>query len=184
MCGGCHRGEKGCHAVAQHGDIVTYLKNLIQPVRDIYNGHTARLQAANGAEQVLHFTFRQRAGGLVHNKHLGVCSQCLHNFYYLLVLHRKGLHLFLHGKGTANGIYQFLRAAVHRVPIYKAVRLHAFIAQKDVFCHCKVWEQVELLMDDGNARGARLHGILKVNRLAFIQNATAVVVVYAGENAH
>ena len=99
-------------------------------------------------------------------------------------LHRKGLHLFLHGKGTANGIYQFLRAAVHRVPIYKAVRLHAFIAQKDVFCHCKVWEQVELLMDDGNARGARLHGILKVNRLAFIQNATAVVVVYAGENAH
>ena len=153
-------------------------------MRDIHNGHAARLQPANGAEQVLHFAFRQCAGGLVHNEHFGICGQRFHNFYHLLVLHREGLYFFLHGKSSADGIYQFLRTAVHGGPVHKAVHLCAFIAQKNIFCNCKVRKQIKFLMDDGDACLARLHGVFEVNRLALIQDGAAIVVIYASQNTH
>src|SRR5580658_5960568 len=153
-------------------------------MRDEDEAHAAPRQLAHGSEQPLGFGAGQPCGGLVHEQHAGVLGQGLDDLDALL--HRGAEPGHWRGPRPPDVNSGALKDP--RGPpgdLAWAVPEGAWLpAQEQVLGHGHFLDQAELLVDDSDARGARLSGACQVDGLAVDGDRPGVVRVQAGEDLH
>jgi hypothetical protein len=99
-----HTGH-GAHidqpAIAQHGHAVGDALQLLEPVRHVDDGHTARLQQIDLLEEVRGFARRQHGGGLVEHQHTRVVLQVARDLHHLLLADAQARH----GRGRVDVLH-------------------------------------------------------------------------------
>ena len=172
------------HAVAQHRIAVTDLHDLAQLVGDKDDANVLLFQRAQDLKYVLDLRVGQRGGGFVHDDDLGVHQKRAGNLHDLLV---GGVQVAHHGAGV-----QAKRHALKYLPgfrdharmVQKAVFLFQLPADEHVLIDREVVDEVQFLMDEGDARVQRLAGVLESLRLVVQQNLPRVGPEHAAQNIH
>ena len=178
------RGE-GLHLapVAQDGDPVAHLEQLLEPMRDVEDGHPARLEAGDDPEQPVDLRWGQRRGRLVEDQHLALGGERFGDLQQLHLGHTERLHprprrdlqpdLREHGLGIAEEP----REVHHSGATGQAL-------EEDVLGDGEIGEEIELLVDDPDPGPDGGHRAPRSVRLAFQQDGALVRLVQAAEQLH
>ena len=138
-------------AVAQHGDAIRYLEDLVETVRDVNDSQSLLLQARDDAEEHLDLALRQRCGGFVHHQDARGAREGLCDFDHLLLRDAELLDRGARVDGYAEFLENFRGARVHLACRDEARPPQGFVAQEDVLRHRELLDEVELLVDHGHA---------------------------------
>ena len=144
-------------AVSQDGITVRDSENLVHLVGDEDKGMALFLQSVDDLEQVVNFVLVQGRGRFVQNQQLCIGKQRLGNFQELLLT---GLQFGNHCVGInvdTQAVKQFPGLGDHCFFVEGSGFGQNFLAQEDIFIHLQVVEQVQFLVDEGNA-GTFGHG--------------------------
>ena len=171
-------------AVAQHNVAVGHLKQLVELVGDVGNGLALAPQRVDDAEKHLHLALADGRSGLVHDNDLRVEEQGLGNFHHLLLAHLQVANQRVGRNVELEPVEQLLGLAAHLLLVERAPAGGNFPAQKDVFRDAQVRNQVQLLVNDGNAGLLGLARIGKPHLPALEQNPPLVLGVHARQNLH
>ncbi len=145
-------------AVAQHHDPVAAALDLVQAVRDEDHADAARLQLADHLEQALRLGHGQARGWLVHDHEAGVERERLGDLDQLHLGKRQAGQGRRRAEIGAQPGQDRLDPPVHGAPVDQPERpgLERLAADQDVAGDVQVLEQVELLVDEGDAARQRL----------------------------
>ena len=142
-------------AVLEHGDPVADLADLLQPVRDVDDRDARGGQLPDDAEQVAHLVVGEHRARLVHDDQPGVVRQRPRHADDLLARGGQPPHLAarrdLARDRAGRAARARRRSASPRRTKPSAARL---VAEEDVLRHRQPVDEVELLVDRGDARPA------------------------------
>lgn len=179
--GGAHAGDH--LATAHHADVVGDLHDLAQLVGDQDDGLALIAQPAQDAEQVICLGRGQHAGGFVQDQDVGAAIQGLEDLDPLLVTDRQILDQFV-------GIdlqFVFLRQALQFLPRPRqrgAQQRPVLGPQDDVFQHCEILHQLEMLEYHADAGADRRLAVGDRDGLARDQDFPRVRPVKAIQDRH
>ena len=147
-------------AVAQHRVGVAELKDLGHLVRDEDERGALVAQGPHDLEEVLDLGGIERRGGLVQDEQLGVEEERAADLQQLLLALLEVVLLALLEVGDERGgvdvhsqaLKEVARLGDHGPLVEREERAHLLLAQEDVLVGQKVVEEVELLVDEGDAR--------------------------------
>ena len=139
-------------AVAQHGDAVGQLHHLVDAVRDVDDRDAVGGELADDREQPPAFARRQRRGRLVHDQDASLDRQRLGDLDELLLADPErsdaGIRVELDAEPVEQRPCPRWRAAIDDQPGDQRLA-----AEKDVVRDAELGDEVELLVDDGDAGG-------------------------------
>src|SRR5215217_42795 len=139
-------------AVAQHGDAVGYLEDLLQPMRDVDDAHVAGGEVLDDAEELPRLPVGQRRGRLVHHHRPGVAHQGPGDGHDLPVGRREPLDRGRHVELDAQSVQPPSRLVLHGAPVEATPAGAGLLAaHEQVLGDRELGEQVELLGDHGDA---------------------------------
>jgi len=152
--------------VPEHGHAVGDLEDLLQPVRDVDHRLARGPQLPDHPEQALALGVGQRAGRLIHDDDARVERQGLGDLDHLLLADAerpdpgggRGRH--------AEPRQEPLRARVEPLPGDVAEPCHGLTPEEDVLGDRQLLDQVQLLVDDGDALELSVPGSLDLEGLA------------------
>ncbi len=144
--------------VAENGDAVADLHQLLEAVRDVDDGHAPLHQVADHAEERGDLHRAQRRGGLVHDQDPHVLDEGPGDLDDLLQAQGQPPHeragidgLFQPGEGLRDT--PLLEPPVHDHAVAGALPRH-----EDVVGDAQVREEAQLLVDDPDAQGRGVPG--------------------------
>ena len=141
--------------VAEDGDVIADVEDLFHTVRDIDNPAPLRLQLADHAEQGFSFGIGQGVGRFIHNDDLRLKAQYLRDFHHLLIANREIAHQTVALKAQVQLRQQLVRFGIHGFPVDFAEPVNKLAAEKDVFRNGELRDQVQLLVNNADARFLR-----------------------------
>ena len=145
-------------AVAQDGDAVADLVDLVEEVRDEQDGDAALLELADHAEELGHLVEVQARRRLVEHEHLDVGGDRPRDRDQLLHGQRSGCPGSRRDRCRAPVRRATARAfATHAAPVDQAEPAR-LATERDVLGHRHVRQQVDLLVDRADARAAGRRG--------------------------
>ena len=154
-------GDRGCladrPAVAQHYDAIGDRCDLFHLVRDVAHADAALPQLADHPEQFGDLLVGQCGCRLVEDEDVRPLRQRLGDFDHLLLADRNVFHLV--GRldaGDSQVVEKNSGVAVQLAPIDGADSIGRVAVEKNVFGNGQFGNEVELLMDDGDAC---IHGL-------------------------
>ena len=145
--------------VAQHGDAIGNLEDLVKPVRDVDDSQSLLLQASDDAEEHLDFALGQRSGGFVHHQDARGARERLCDFDHLLLGDAERFDRGARVHGYPELFQDFPGARVHLAGRDEARPAQGFVAQENVLGHRELLDEVQLLVDDGHAHRQRFVGV-------------------------
>ena len=166
-------------AVPEHGHPVADAVDLLHAVGDVEDAHVALEQLVHHAEELLNFVGGQGGGGLVHDEHLGVVGDRLGDLHDLPFAHAQVEHQGVGVDVHLQVLQHPLALLVPLAVVDAALALQGLVAQEDVGGHGLVQQQVEFLVDNVDAQLLGLLGVLQMNLLPLVVNASAVRLVNA-----
>ena len=137
-------------AVAQDGNPVGDMADLIQPVRGVKQRHPRSPKPVDLAEEDLHLAVGQHGGGFVHDQHAGVARQRLRDLHHLPVGYRQISDARVGSDMAFQLVEQVLRASAHRLVVQEQPA--DLPPEIDVLGHRQILGEVEFLMDDDDAK--------------------------------
>ncbi len=150
-------------------------------MRDVQNHAPFFAKLADNAEQMLDFTRRERAGRLIERDDFGVARQRFGDFNHLPLadgeIFQRRLRVDIEP--------QMLKLQLRLIVEERAVDYPGLVrdlAQIDVFRHAHLRYQMQLLVDDGDARVERRRGVAKGDLFAFDGDRAGGRRVVAAEN--
>jgi hypothetical protein len=179
-----HHGLAGDLAVTQYGDVIADPHQLFQPVRDIDDGDTLRLQFRDDLEEDFDFGRRQRRGRLVHDQDTGIERHRLGDLDQLLLADRQVLDHRLGADAGIQPIEEGVRLFDLRLVIDAENAALDFAGGEDVFRHRHVGEEVELLEDHPDAVRLRVRRAVEGDGLAVENDAAERRALDAGDDLH
>src|SRR5882724_1088799 len=177
------RGDDAA-AVAEHGDAVCHLLDLLQPVGDVDHRHAAPPQATDHLEEAVHLAAGERGGRLVHDQDVRPEREGLRDLDHLLVRGTEGVHPHARVERQPEGLEELLDFRPHPLPVDEPPRPARLASQEDVLGDREVRHQVELLVDDAHTRvdhGARAGA---AHLLAAQPDLALVRAVDSGQDLH
>ena len=141
--------------VTEHDHSVSQGKNLVESVADVDDRDATRLEVANDLEEPAHFARRQGGGGLVHDDDPRVAGQGPGDLDELL----------LRGGEPRTGsvevdrhaeLAEEIRCPTAFLAACHEARPRRLLPKEDVFSGREFWNQIELLVDHGDAGRAGL----------------------------
>ena len=170
-------------AVPEDGVAVADLHDLTQLVADEDDAHPLLFQSAHHGKDPLNLRICQGGGGLVHDDDGGILHQSPGNLYNLLVA---GIQIPDHGVGVQIQIH-FLKQlpgfALHQSLVQQNPLLGQ-VGDEHILIDGQVVDEVQLLMDEADARIQRVHRSGKVHRFSVQRNGAAVSRKDAAQNVH
>ncbi len=168
-------GAVGGHrpAVAQHGDAVRDLEDLLQAVADVDGRHAPRPQLADDGQQPLRIRLGQGGGGLVEDEDARVLGQRLGDLDHLLLADAQLLHRPIGVDVQSHAGEGGLGVGRDRVPVDEAAP-HRLVPQHQVLRHRELGDESQLLGDErdavrlGGLQGAEVHGLPAQEDLAAV----------------
>ena len=159
-------------------------EDLAQAVRDVEDAHAELLEPADELEQNLDLVIGQRRGRLVEHEDARVQRAGLDDLDHLLLGDREPAHRRARAEARlADLLEQRGRLTLHRLAVDDPV-LERLAADEDVLGHVAIGEQVELLIDDPDAGGLRLVGMVERDVLAVELDRALVRRVHARQGLH
>ena len=170
-------------ALAQHGDPVGDLHDLVELVGDEQNGLSLRRQILHDLHQFLDLLRRQNGGRLIEDQDLVVAVEHLQDLHTLLHAHGDVLHLgvHIHLQAIVPGELLHLLAGLF---LPDKAQLGVLGAQNDVVHHGKYVYQLEMLMDHADPQRRRCVGVGDRHLLAVFADLSGFRLIQAKENAH
>ena len=170
-------------AVAHDGHAVHDVLQFLQPVGDVDDAVIRGAKVPDDAEEILDLAGGERGGGLVHDEDARVHGKGLGDLHHLLL----GDGQVAHDRAGGDVDFeppQHLGGLGLHLPLAQHHAAHLLAAQEHVFGHGEVAAHVELLVDDGYARGLRLLGGEVPVGLALDLHIAAVAGVDAAQDLH
>jgi len=157
--GFAHTGH-GAHihqpAVAQHRHAVGDALKLLEAVRDVDDGHAARLQQVDLLEQVRGFARREHGGGLVEHQHARVVLQVARDLHHLLLADAQPRH----GRGRVDVLHadlgELARGQLVQPGLAYPAGLVGQAVEQQVLGHRQRGDEAELLHDHAHAQALRV----------------------------
>ena len=100
-------------AVAQHGDAIGNLEDLVEAVRDVDNSQPLFFQSRNDAKEHLDLALREGSGGFVHHQDARGAREGLCDFDHLLLRDAEFLDRGARVDGYPEFLQDFPGARVH-----------------------------------------------------------------------
>ena len=177
-----HRPVADVGAVAQHGHRIGDLFEFLQAVRDVDDADVLCGEVADDPEQPVHLGIGERRGGFVHDQDAQVQVERLGHLDELLlgdaaVADQRGRR-----QAQPELVEQRSGAGVHGLAVEGAARVAQFRAEEHVVRNGQFGDQVEFLVDHGDAVPRGVLGRVDVHRLAEDLDAALVVGVHAGQD--
>ena len=166
-------------AVPEHGHPVADAVNLLHTVRDIEDSHVALEQLVHHAEELLNLIGGQGGGGFVHDDDLGVVRYRLGNFHDLPLTYAQVQHQSVRIDIDLQILQNSFALLIPLPVVDHPPALEGLVAQEDVGGNGLVQQQVEFLVDNVDAQLLGLLGVLQMNLLPLVVNASAVRLVNA-----
>jgi hypothetical protein len=154
-------------------------------VRDVHHRDASRLEVADQAEQHVDLARREGGGRLVHHHHAGIERHRLRDLDHLLLRHGE----VGHHRGRVHEVFDAEVVQQRRyLTMQGAFVQHAeavgLAAQEDVLGDVAVRQQVELLVDDADARALGLERMRERHLLAEELDLALVGRVGAAQDFH
>ncbi len=144
---------------------------------------TGCLQVADDLEQQARFLLGQRGGRLIHDQHFGIKRKRLGDFHHLALRHGKAAHqriwmdIDTEAIETAFGIGTQLLAVDQET-------FSRFARKIDVFGNAQMRNEIEFLVNDGDAGGFRFERRGVLDLLALMQDRAAGRLIDAADDLH
>src|SRR3569833_1032666 len=145
-------------AVAQDGDAIGEVENLLEPMADVDDGDAAVAKPADERKKLRGFLPGEISGRLIKDQKLGTTQRSTGCRDQLLLADGEIAEHFAGGKVEAQVVEETLRLAIHFALAQQPVT-DAFVAQKDVRCNRQVAAEHDFLVHrvdaviDGFLRG-------------------------------
>ena len=170
-------------AVAQYRKAVADGQNLAQLMRNKHDGHACLFHRAHHLKHALDLHLGQRSGGLVHDDDLRLEQQRARNLDDLLIgriqrRQRRG-RIQIH----VQPFEHFPRLGDHGLFVQPQPLLQ-LAPQKQVLVDIQIVDQIQLLMDERDARVQRISGRGEGHRLAVHADFARVRLQHAAQNVH
>ena len=166
-------------AVAQNGDPVADLVDLLQKVRDENDAHAGGLQIPHESEQHGDFLVIQRGGRLVEDQHLAVHIDGARDGHHLLDRQGAAGQFLGCPGGNIQPVQDLRRLFFVFFPVYDLLFRPA---DKHVFCHGEVRAERDLLIHGADAEILRLLRGVDM-RFGSVQNdASGILLINAGQH--
>ncbi len=182
--GGVASGEVGGDgtAVLEDGDAVADLPDLLETVGDVDDGDALRGEVADHPEERLHLLLVERGRRLVHHDQLGVVAEGPGHGDDLLAGGGEGADLAVHPDLAVPEAPEQLAGRLAGVPALEHAAAGHLVPEEDVLGDAEPGDEVELLVDGGDAAGDR--GVRRRERdlLAAPRDRALVGAVRAGQH--
>ena len=172
---GNRRGLADRPAVAQHHDPIGDLCDLFHLVRDVAHADAGLPQAADHPEKLRNLPVRQGRCRLIEDEDARPLRQSFRDFDHLLLADGDVFHL-VGGLDVDNAEFaeQGFGVGIQFAPIDGAEGVGRLAVEKNVLGDAEFGNEVELLMDDGDARIDGLAGAAKPPPLSLDENIALV----------
>src|SRR5690606_7486279 len=131
--------------VLEHGDAVTEIKNLLQPVRNIKNRNTTSLQPVDDAIKQINLIIGQSRRRLIHRNDLGIVRESLSDLDDLLLGNREGAHSSIRVNESNTKFGEKFGCRRRHPTVINETGLARLPAEEDVLGDTALRKQVELL---------------------------------------
>ena len=153
-------------------------------MRDIDNAAPLGFQLTDHAEQGFGFGIGQGVGRFIHNDDLRLEAQHLRDLHHLLIADGKVAHQSVALKAQIQLRQQFVRFGIHGFPVDFAKPVHELTAEEDVLRNGELRDQVQLLVDDANARFLRGFRAVEGGLFTQPQQRTGIALIDPGQHFH
>ena len=177
-----HRPDQG--TVAQDGDRVAQLEDLLHPVGNVDHRHAFAGEAADDVVQPQRLAHRQGGGGLVHDQDAGVERKGLGDLDQLLLADPQRPHQRCRRGTEIQRLQQLRRRPLLASAVDEERSPDHLRAQEDVVGHRHARHQVQLLMDDRQPVSGRIAGAAEPHGLAVDGDLALVVGIDAAGDLH
>ena len=167
------RGAPHGAAVAQHGDAVRDLEDLLQAMADVDARHAARAQLAEEAVEAGGVRLREGRRRLVEDEDARLLGQRLADLHELLLADAQLLDGAPGVDVEADHLQRGLRLLAHEVPADEPGP-HRLAAEGEVLLHGQLGDEGQLLRDEGDAVVLGVPEALEAHRCAVEQDLAAV----------
>ena len=170
-------------AIAEKRDAIRDGENLVEPVADVDHADLLPFEFADDLEKPLHFMGSQRRARLIHDDDARIKRERLRDFHELLLRGGETAARSIEIDFHAEPLEQFRRAP----PLFflrHESRPADFLAEEDVLTRGEAGDEIELLIDDGDARLPRVVRRVKCGRVSVDQDFAFVRAVRAAEHFH
>ena len=171
-------------AVAQDRRVLADFEDLLQSMGDVDDALLLFLERADDVEQALHLFVRQRVCGLVHDDDLCVHQQGLRDLHHLLLRNGQRADERVRTDVHPHFLQKLRRFLDHVLLVQRTAALAHLAAQEDVFINLHLWNQVQLLVDDGDAVVLGLARVRIGDLAALVEDRALIPLVHAGEHLH
>ena len=171
-------------AVAQHGDAIGDLEDLVEPMRDEQHEQAAPLQLGDGVEQAQALLGRQHRGGLVEREDARRRRQGARDLDELARRDAERAGDAGRIERQPEFLEQSRRPLVQGAAIEQAPARARLAAEPDVLGDGQLRQHGELLVHRGDAGGARLGRRIEAHRAALDQDRAAARRIDAGQQVH
>jgi len=180
--GGSHLARAHRLAIAQHRHAVADTKNFVHFVRDVDHRNSAAAQAADESEQPFHAVVEQRTGGLVHQQEARVHAEDAGDGQQFAAARWKAKPPLGRRCGETYLIEERTAERFHPPETRQAPLAEEEVPDDHVFPGGQVREQVELLVDNGDAQPLRIERSVNGGRLPVEEEAPAIGPDGAGDD--
>ena len=139
-------------AVAQHGDPVAQLENLIEAMGYVEDRDAMAGKIANDREELLGFRTRKGCGGLVHGDHAGVARQRLADHHEPAIGDGEVRDSCFQREVDADALGRGASATARALPVDQTEAGCLADAEQHVLQGAEMGNEVEFLMDERQAR--------------------------------
>ncbi len=170
--------------VAQHGHAIGERKDFVQAVRSVDDCNARLRELSHDLEQGLAFGGRERRRRLVHDQDPRVQRQRLGDFDQLLFADPELRDATLRVDLDAEPLQQCACGFYDAPVIDEGPEDKRLAAKEDVLGRGQFGNQIELLVDDRDARAFCVLNAGEANRRALDPDLAVIVDVHAGEDLH
>ncbi len=178
-----HRLGGDALPVAEHGDRIRDLQDVVQEMRDEDDAAAAGAHPAQHLEQAPHFRGRERRGRLVQDDDAGAGIEHAGELDQLLQPDRQRAHGGSRIDVEAQHLELAPGARAHGLPVDHAVS-GQLLAEIDILRDREVGDDGELLVHHADPGIERIAGRMELHVLAVDQHPPSIGRVHAGDDLH
>ena len=145
-------GSEQVLAVAQNGDSVGDLANLIHTMGDVDQRDAFVLEMPHQIEESFRFRGAQRGRGFIENQHPGIGAQRFGDFRQLPVSRCQCSHFNIRVEVDAQSVQKLLRLLAHAFLVQKMAAIQRLRAHEDVLRDAHCGDEGEFLEHHADSR--------------------------------
>ena len=158
--------------------------NLLQLMGNKHNGFSLAAEKTDHLQEILDLGVAEGRGGLIHDNHVRIVGDSLHNLHQLEFCHRQIRHLCLGLQVHAQALQKFFGVLIHLVKVDGACLCLRLSAQVNIFHHAHILYLVKFLENHADSQFFCIHNGTDMELLSFIPDLALIRDIKSYKNFH